>query len=221
MKKRKIFAAAMLLIMLSLIMCGSALAAQEPVTVDQEVVITLSGSLPSPRETFTVVMEALDDKNPMPGGQVGGTYEIEIKGEEKKGNSGWFPTITFDHVGVYKYRIWQEPGKHPRGTYDDTVYTMTVQITNSSDYTTFVATVTFRDDEGGPKPDNNLFHNSYKAPKGTVTPTGVADDWPYYLAASAALMVISVFLMTKLRRREALETEMGPVALDEDEEDEE
>ena len=218
--KRKIFAAAMLLIMLSLMMCGAALAAQEPAKVDQEVVITLSGSLPSPRETFTVVMEALDDKNPMPGGQVGGTYEIEIKGEKKKGNSGWFPTITFDQVGKYKYRIWQEPGNHPRGTYDDTVYTMTVTVTNTADYKGLEAVVSFRDDEGGPKPDNNLFHNSYKSPDGTVTPTGVADDWPYYLAASAALMVISVFLMTKLRRREALETEMGTLELDEDEDDE-
>lgn len=219
MSNRKQFVA-MFLIMLSLMLFGSALAAQEPAKVDQEVVITLSGSLPSPRETFTVVMEALDDKNPMPGGQVGGTYEIEIKGEKKKGNSGWFPTMTFVRPGEYQYKVWQEPGNHPRGTYDDTVYTMTVLVMNSSDYTKLETIVVFNDDEGGPKPDNNLFHNSYKAPKGTVTPTGVADDWPYYLAASAALMVISVFLMTKLRRREALETEMGPVALDEDEDDE-
>lgn len=218
--KNRFLAAMMLTVLLAFSLGCTALAVQTPVQVDQEVVITLSGSLPSPRETFTVVMEALDDKNPMPGGQVGGTYEIEIKGEKKKGNSGWFPTITFDHVGVYKYRIWQEPGNHPRGRYDDTVYTMTVQVTNSADYQSFEVVVFFNDNEGGPKPDNNLFHNSYKAPKGTVTPTGVADDWPYYLAASAALMVISLFLMTKLRRREALETEMGPLALDEDEDDE-
>lgn len=220
MMKRKSFAAALLLIMLSLVLCNAALAAHEPVHVNQEVIITLSGSLPSPRETFTVVMEALDDKNPMPGGQVGGTYEIEIKGEKKKGNSGWFPTMTFTKPGRYQYKVWQEPGNHPRGKYDDTVYTMTVQVTNSADYQSFEVVVFFNDNEGGPKPDNNLFHNSYKAPKGTVTPTGVADDWPYYLAASAALLVISLFLMTKLRRREALETEMGPLALDEDEDDE-
>ena len=89
-----------------------------------------------------------------------------------------------------------------------------VQITNSGDYSTFIATVTFRDDEGGPKPDNNLFHNIYKATDGTITPTGVADDWPYYLMASAALMMISLFLMTKLRRREALETDAVVMTMD-------
>lgn len=216
MMKRKIFAAAMLLIMLSL-MCCAAFAAQEPAKVHQEVEIRLSGSLPNPRETFTVVMKALDDRNPMPGGATGGTCELKIKGEKKTGNTGTFPTMTFDHIGVYKYEIWQKPGKHPRGTYDDTVYTMTVQITNSNDLSQLLATVTFRDHEGGPKPDNDLFHNEYASPPGTVTPTGVADDWPYYLAGSAALMLMSLFLMTKLRRREALETDAGFVGLDEDE----
>lgn len=212
MMKRKIFAAAMLLIMLSLI-CGAALAAQEPAKVEQEVEITLSGSLPSPRETFTVVMEALKDSNPMPDGQTGGTYSIEILGEKKTGNEGTFPTMTFYRVGVYKYLIWQEPGNHPRGTYDDTVYTMTVTVTNSADYEGFDVVVSFRDDKGGPKPNNDLFHNKYAAENGTITPTGVADDWPYYLAGSAALMMMSLFLMTKLRRREAPETGMD---LDED-----
>ena len=207
MMKRKIFAAAMLLIMLSLI-CGAALAAQEPAKLKQEIEITLAGSLPSPRETFTVVMEALKDSNPMPGGKTGGTCEIKIKGEKKTGNEGTFPMITFDHVGVYKYEIWQKPGKYSRGTYDDTVYTMTVTVTNSADFKSLEATITFRDDKGGPKPNNDLFHNSYTSPSGTVTPTGVADDWPYYLAASAALMAMSLFLMTKLRRREAADTDM-------------
>ena len=214
---KKILAAVMLAIMLSLALCGAALAAQEPATADQEVIITLSGTLPTHKETFTVVMQALDDSNPMPGGQTGGTYSIEILGEEKTGNSGWFPTMTFDHVGKYKYLIWQEPGTHSRGTYDDTVYTMTVQVTNSSDYTKLYATVTFRDDEGGPKPDNNLFHNEYTVKNGSATPTGVADDWPYYFAASGVLMLLSLFLMTKLRRREAVETDAGEAYLDEDE----
>ena len=221
MKKRKIFAAAMLLIMLSLMLCGGAMAAQKPAEARQKVKITLSGSLPNPRETFTVVMKALDDSNPMPGGKTGGTSEIKIKGEKKTGNSGTFATMTFDHVGVYKYEIWQKPGTHPRGTYDDTVYTMAVTVTNSGDLSSLIATITFRDHEGGPKPNNDLFHNKYAAEPGTITPTGVADDWPYYLAGSAALLMMSVLLMTKLRRKEALETEMGPVALHEDEEDEE
>lgn len=220
MSNRKQFVAAMFLIMLSLMLFGSALAAQEPAKVDREVVITLSGSLPSPRETFTVVMEALDDKNPMPGGQVGGTYEIEIKGEKKKGNSGWFPTMTFVRPGEYQYKVWQEPGNHPRGTYDDTVYTMTVLVMNSTDFSKLEAIVVFNDDEGGPKPDNDLFHNSYAAEPGTITPTGVEDDWPYYLAASAVLMAMSLFLMTKLRRREALETDADAVTMDGDDHDE-
>lgn len=222
MMKRKILAAAMLALLLALALCAGASAAQPPVTVDQEVIITLSGTLPSKRETFTVVMQALDDSNPMPGGGFGGTYSIEILGQEKLGNSGWFPTMTFDHVGVYKYLIWQEPGNHRRAIhYDDTVYTMTVTVTNSADYQSFEVVVSFRDDEGGPKPDNNLFHNEYTVNHGSATPTGVADDWPYYFAASAVLMAFSLFLMTKLRRREALDADVDVLILDEDDNDEE
>lgn len=214
---KKYVAAAMLLLMLCVAVLSNAYAAPAPVSVEQEVIITLSGTLPKHKETFTVVMQALDGDNPMPGGQTGGTYSIEILGEKREGNSGWFPAIDYDEVGVYKYLIWQEPGTHERGTYDDTVYTMTVYILNSGDYTKLNATVTFRDDEGGPKPDNNLFHNEYTVVNGTVTPTGVADDWPVYFAASGVLMLLSLFLMTKLRRREAVETDAGEAYLDEDE----
>ena len=214
MMKRKFLAAAVLAALFVLLLCGAAFAAQVPAKVNQEVIITFAGPLPRPRETLTVVMEALDSGNPMPGGQVGGTYSIEILGDDKLGSSGWFPAITFDHVGTYKYEIWQEPGKYKSATYDDTVYTMTVTVTNSADYKSLEAVVSFRDDEGGPKPDNNLFHNIYKATDGTITPTGVADDWPYYLMASAALMMISLFLMTKLRRREALETDAVVMTMD-------
>ena len=220
MMKRKFLAAAVLAALFALLLGCAALAAQEPVYVNQEVIITLSGQLPVPRETYTVVLEALDDSNPMPDGQVGGRYEIEIKGAKKAGNSGWFPPIRFDHVGTYKYKLWQEPGKYKRATYDDTVYTMTVTVTNSADYQSFEMSVTFRDDEGGPKPDNKLFHNHHPAPEGTITPTGVADDWPYYLMASAALMMISLFLMTKLRRREALETDAVVMTMDGEDNDE-
>lgn len=217
MMKRKFLAAAMLALMFALMLCSTALAAQEPATVDQEVIITLSGTLPKHKETFTVVMQALESGNPMPGGGNGGTYSIEILGEEKTGNSGWFPTMTFTKAGYYHYQIWQEPGTHRRGTYDDTVYTMTVLVMNKSDYSGFDAIVTFADDEGGPKPDNNLFHNEYTVVNGSATPTGVADDWPYYFAASGVLMLLSLFLMTKLRRREAVETDAGEAYLDEDE----
>lgn len=221
MMKRKFFAAAMLLIMLCLALCGAALAAQEPAVVSQRVEITAAGQLPTTRETLTVVMKALDDANPMPGGRVGGTASIDILVQNRKGNTGTFAPMTFDHVGTYKYQLWQKPGTHKRGTYDDTVYTMTVTVTNSADYESLEAIVTFRDDEGGPKPDNDLFHNSYASDPGTITPTGVADDWPYYLAASAALLLMSLILLTKLRRKEALETDAGIFAQDEEEEDHE
>jgi len=214
--KRKSHASLMLALVLVLMLCGAALAAQEPVTVDQEVIITLSGTLPNVRETYTVVMEALDGNNPMPGGQIGGTYSIDIYGPVRE-NSGWFPTMTFDHVGRYKYKIWQVPGTHKRCTYDDTVYTMTVVVMNADDYESFETVVVINDDEGGPKTDNNLFHNQYTVENGSVTPTGVADDWPYYFAASGVLMLLSLFLMTKLRRREAVETDAGEAYLDEDE----
>lgn len=214
--KRKILAAAILTLLYAMMLCGAALAAQEPGTVNQEVIITLSGTLPGHRETFTVVMEALDGNNPMPGGQTGGTYSIDILGQTRE-NSGWFPTMTYTRPGRYMYEVWQVPGDHPRCTYDETHYFMTVTVLNKPDFSGFDVTVTFRDDEGGPKPDNDLFHNEYTVKNGSVTPTGVADDWPYYFAASGVLMLLSLFLMTKLRRREAVETDAGEAYLDEDE----
>lgn len=200
--KMKCLAAAALALCLAAL-CACALAAPAPASVSLDVGITLSGSLPRERETFTVRLIAQDGANPMPGGQVGGKYDMGIVGESKQQpNVGRFPAITFDHVGVYTYTLVQLPGGSRDCTYDGRAYTLTVNVLNSADMQRLETVVVCTEAGGGAKTDNNYFHNAYKAVDGNATPTGVADVWPYCLAGCAALTGVSGVLATKLRRRE-------------------
>ena len=196
------------------LLCAAACAlAQTPATFALGVVITQEGRSPSPID-YTVRLAAQDGA-PMPAGQVGGTYDVTLNGPGEV----HFPAITYDHVGTYTYTVSQLGGDDRHCEYDDSVYTLTVYILNNADFSGFDITAVFTDSEGGPKPDNNLFGNIYTPDpeNGSITPTGVADHWPKYLAGSAVLFAVSGVLATRLRRRE--ETLEDVVLTEDDEHD--
>ena len=181
------------------LLCAAACAlAQTPATFALGVVITQEGRSPSPID-YTVRLAAQDGA-PMPAGQVGGTYDVTLNGP----GGVHFPAITYDHVGTYTYTVSQLKGDDKHCEYDPSVYTLTVYVLNKADFSGFDITAVFTDSEGGPKPDNNLFGNIYTPDpeNGSITPTGVADHWPKYLAGSAVLFAVSGVLATRLRRRE-------------------
>lgn len=194
--------------------CAAACAlAQTPATFALSVVITQEGRSPSPID-YTVRLAAQDGA-PMPAGQVGGTYDVTLNGPGEV----HFPAITYDHVGTYTYTVSQLKGDDKHCEYDPSVYTLTVYVLNKADFSGFDITAVFTDSEGGPKPDNNLFGNIYTPDpeNGSITPTGVADHWPKYLAGSAVLFAVSGVLATRLRRRE--ETLEDVVLTEDDEHD--
>lgn len=194
--------------------CAAACAlAQTPATFALSVVITQEGRSPSPID-YTVRLAAQDGA-PMPAGQTGGTYDVTLNGPGEV----HFPAITYDHVGTYTYTVSQLEGDDRHCEYDPSVYTLTVYVLNKADFSGFDITAVFTDSEGGPKPDNNLFGNIYTPDpeNGSITPTGVADHWPKYLAGSAVLFAVSGVLATRLRRRE--ETLEDVVLTEDDEHD--
>ena len=196
------------------LLCAAACAlAQTPATFALGVVITQEGRSPSPID-YTVRLAAQDGA-PMPAGQVGGTYDVTLNGPGEV----HFPAITYDHVGTYTYTVSQLKGDDKHCEYDPSVYTLTVYVLNKADFSGFDITAVFTDSEGGPKPDNNLCGNiSTPDPEnGSITPTGVADHWPKYLAGSAVLFAVSGVLATRLRRRE--ETLEDVVLTEDDEHD--
>ena len=196
------------------LLCAAACAlAQTPATFALGVVITQEGRSPSPID-YTVRLAAQDGA-PMPAGQTGGTYDVTLNGPGEV----HFPAITYDHVGTYTYTVSQLKGDDKHCEYDPSVYTLTVYVLNTADFSGFDITAVFTDSEGGPKPDNNLFGNIYTPDpeNGSITPTGVADHWPKYLAGSAVLFAVSGVLATRLRRRE--ETLEDVVLTEDDEHD--
>lgn len=86
---------------------------------------------------FTFTLTA-DEKNPTGGAFTGydettgsgtaleGAYTIETK--VNGSGTGTFDTITFTKAGTYKFRIQEEAGSDLGYTYDDAVWTLTVQV---------------------------------------------------------------------------------------------
>ena len=128
MKKRLSSAIILLLIMLlcSVLLAEPSFAAEMadgalPVTVKLEGAV-----LPDPEETYLIRLKADNPAYPMPAGSVNGVYSLLITGAATAG----FPAISYSLVGIYTYTLYQEAGDNERASYDDTVYLLTVYVTN-------------------------------------------------------------------------------------------
>ncbi len=128
--------------------------------------VSLSGAVPEKSEDYTVVMKADDSSFPMPNGTQSDEYSLTVSGEGKAS----FPSISYNHVGVYTYTINEEKGNNEKCTYDSTVYSLTVYITNAEDGSGLEATAVLYSSLGGDKLDTAEFNNSYEA-EPTPTPT--------------------------------------------------
>ena len=52
------------------------------------------------------------------------------------------------------------------------------------------------------KTDLALFVNKYSSKPGTLTPTGVSQNWPWLVAGCAALLIAAAFVFRSLRKKE-------------------
>lgn len=130
MKKKiiSIFTALLWMVICTMLNAQTAFAAGEA-GISIPVKISLSGTLPSRAEDFTVKLSAGHESYPMPDGAENGVYSMVITG----GGSGNFPMITYDRPGIYTYTVYQEPGTNAKCTYDRTIYNLTVYIVNAED----------------------------------------------------------------------------------------
>lgn len=159
MRKRKGLVSVLLAAALVLPMAFTAAAGETP-QVEIPVTITLEGAKPSAAEELQVILKANDPACPMPDGSVDGTYAMTITGGTKN-----LPAIRFSELGIYGYTIYQEPGTHAKGTYDETVYHVTAYVTNAADGR-LEAAVVMHVDGVEAKPGSVQFTDSYRSSGG-------------------------------------------------------
>lgn len=169
MKKYKnVILMMIMMVVYSMTMRSSVFAAELPV-VSVPVAVSLSGTLPSPAETFTVKIKADDIAYPMPQGSENGIYTMTITGADTEN----IPAITYSKVGIYTYTIYQVKGTNGKCTYDDTVYTLTVNITNAGDGRGMETMAVLYPDEESSKQPVAEFDNVYDM---KLEPTVPSDD---------------------------------------------
>lgn len=149
----------------SMTMALPAFAAENP-GVSIPVTVSLTGTQPSAAENFTVVLKADDASYPMPEGAEDGVYIMTITG----GGTKNFPTMTYSRVSIYTYTIYQTAGTNKKCTYDKTVYSLTVYVTNAEDGSGLETAAVLYPDAQGDKLSGAAFQNEYEVVKPTPTP---------------------------------------------------
>lgn len=199
-----VFLALVMIVICSTTMIMPAYAEELP-GVSVPVTISLSGTLPYPAEDYVVVLKADDSAYPMPEGAVDGAYSLTITGED----TGNFPTITYDRVGIYTYTVYQVAGSNKKCTYDDTVYALTVYITNAEDGSGLEATAVLYPDSEGDKLPGAEFDNEYEYVKPTPTdpdsPKTGDESTPVLYAVLIAVslgVIVCLFLTRKSQKAE-------------------
>lgn len=127
------------------------------------VTIELTGDHPKTDDTFEVVLKAKNGA-PMPEGSEKGMYTLEIEGEDTVS----FPEIVYTRVGIYEYTIVQREGDNKYVDYDETVYEVTVYITNREGGGFDVTVVAY--EKGGEDKCEVEFENRYDYPSVPVIP---------------------------------------------------
>lgn len=190
-----------LLAMVVSVMCSAltmpfALAAGEA-TLSIPVEISLSGTLPDEAETFTICLEAMDAGNPMPEGASGKVYRMTLSGEGTKN----LPSIAFDKVGKYAYRVYQVAGINEKCTYDDTVYTLDVSVTNNADYTDLEVTAVLSPNSDEAKASGAAFENEYEIEIEPSESPKTGDESSPMLYAILILVSLGVIVSLLLTRK--------------------
>ncbi len=143
----------------------AAFAAQEPVKLELPVTIELTGSVSTAAEDLTVVLAAKDALSPMPEGSADGKYSMIMTGSAgQKLVTKNFPAMTYEKVGIHDYTIHQEPGVKTKGTYDKSIYYVTVTVTNAENGELATTVAVHKDTmDAQPKPGEIKFTNHYRS----------------------------------------------------------
>ncbi|HZK34179.1 MAG TPA: FctA domain-containing protein [Bacillota bacterium] len=93
------------------------------------VTVSLGGEPLAADEDYEITMKADNADYPMPAGSVDGLFTMKVTGAD----TGKLPGIEFSSLGIYTYSIFQEAGTNELVVYDDSVYNLTVYVTNAED----------------------------------------------------------------------------------------
>lgn len=124
--------------------------------IDPPVTKKIEGDKPAKKSTFDFVLESIDGA-PLPEGAKDGKLTTSIEGE----GSIELGKIDYTKAGTYEYRCYEIDKGEDGYTYDKTVYTMRVAVTEGTkDFKVERAIV----DKNGKEHDSLTFVNTYKAP---------------------------------------------------------
>lgn len=159
--------------------------------------VTVLGTQPEPADTYTIRITPDNTGFPMPNGQVGGSFELQLSGVDE----AVFPPITYSTVGEYTYKIEQIAGTNPKCKYDQRTYTMKIIVSNDKDGG-LAATVILHEVGKPSKPDTAEFTNEYKSSGSNITPPKTGDDnrifiWCVLLVTSGVGMMVTAFFGKK------------------------
>jgi pilin isopeptide linkage protein len=130
--------------------------------IDPPVTKKIAGDKPAKKSTFDFVLESIDGA-PLPEGAKDGKFTTSIEGE----GTIEFGKIDYTKAGTYEYRCYEIDKGEDGYTYDKTVYTMRVVVTEAVDGFKVEQAIV---DKNGKEHDSLTFENTYKEPAKPATP---------------------------------------------------
>ena len=207
-------------------MCLTVLApaafAQDPISIQIPVTVTLTGVPINEDREVNIILEADSPEYPMPIGSGNGIYRLVIS----EAGDYSLPDIEFASIGIYTYTIYQEIGDGEVGdVLDDKVYNLVVYITSKPDGSGLESMVMLYLLGEPTKQDQVVLDNEYVSEEPEPEPEPVAEEpkedpkvggvstvvpqtgdetkiWPYVglFLAGSALLVLAGFTIKKKDR---------------------
>lgn len=103
--------------------------AEEALSFQLPVTVTVSGTPPTTDYEYIIILEADNPDYPMPEASKGGKYHLSMPGD----STSKFPKIEFDSLGIYTYKIYQSAETDESYGHDDRVYSLVIYVTNAED----------------------------------------------------------------------------------------
>lgn len=129
--------------------------------IDPTVTKKIAGDKPAKKSTFDFVLESIDGA-PLPEGAKDGKFTTSIEGE----GTIEFGKIDYTKAGTYEYRCYEIDKGEDGYTYDKTVYTMRVAVTEGTKNFKVERAIV---DKNGKEHDSLTFVNTYKEPAKPAT----------------------------------------------------
>jgi len=127
-----------------------------PVSINPTVMKKVTGDAPKKDETYSFIIRG-NDGAPMPDGTSGSSSTVKVKGE----GQAEIGTITYDKTGTYTYTVQEVKGSDKNCTYDSSVFTLKVTVTEGDGTLVAKQSITKKGKNGTKSMNNITFTNNY------------------------------------------------------------